>query len=468
MPIYPNQSGGSTTPTGADKSPATGNGATAAGFVTLFKPDNKYVWIYVASLAIVTSILYFSHFQNNYFPDSGSYIVPARNLLAGHGFTDAQQHPETVRTPGYPLLIVLFLWSGLTLKSLIVLQHVLRVTLVLAGTAFMVGFTGSRRKGLLTGIVLCLDFQLLEAANSLLTEMAFTMMIGAVLWLLWSESGRRSKPGLTCGAAGLLAGAAVLVRPAAVLFFLPAALYLLKARAEYRVRAAVVFVLLFLPLPLGWAARNYHETGVFTLSSIAGFNALFYRGAGALAASDPGDFRQNFARRQQELEVLACKGLEREYHQECGAIPFERKAAYYSRLGRYIVWHNPVGYGKAVVRGALVMMLDGGANTLTGITGVPWPVGMRVLMIYTVPLFCLAWLGLYAVWKNRRDFFWLAFLSIGYFVVISAGPEAYGRFRVPFIPVYIMLVIAGGDWAIRRLQFGAAPASHGHRGAGGG
>ncbi|MGC2697732.1 MAG: hypothetical protein WA738_18240 [Candidatus Angelobacter sp.] len=459
MAPFKKNSAGLMTPPATDEAPQSSSSHVTAPAIRSLIRDNKDVLLYVLALAIITGTLYFWHFHNHYFPDSPSYITPAAHLLSGHGFTDSNGYPATIPTPGYPLLILPFLWAHLNLTFLVLFQHALRVLLVLASTVFVLRFAGDTRKALLTGVLLCLDFLLLEAANAVLTEMLFTVIICAILWLLWSESGKTSKPGLMCLAAGLLTGAAVLVRPVAILFFVPAALYLLMTRQRYRIRAATGFVLVSLCLPLLWATRNYHETGNFTLSSIAGYNALFYRGAGALAANDPGDFRQNFPRRQQELDVQACHDLEREYRQECSAIPFAQKAGYYSRRGREIVWHNPIGYAKACARGALVMLLDGGPTSLAGIAGTTWPVGMRVLMVYTLPLLGLALFGLVAFWNTSRNFFWLALLTWGYFVGISAGPEAYGRFRVPFLPLYIILAVTGLEWALKRIRgaFNVAP-----------
>ena len=57
------------------------------------------VLILMAVLASLTSVLYFAHFHDLYTDDSPGYIRPAANLLAGNGFTDAQGHPDTLRTP---------------------------------------------------------------------------------------------------------------------------------------------------------------------------------------------------------------------------------------------------------------------------------------------------------------------------------------------------------------------------------
>ena len=106
----------------------------------------------VAILSILTGAFYFQHFHDFYFPDSSTYVTPAVSLLSGHGFTDIAGDPETVRTPGYPLFILLFLWMKLDLKYLVILQHVLRELIILATTAITLRVTRSLRQALLAGV----------------------------------------------------------------------------------------------------------------------------------------------------------------------------------------------------------------------------------------------------------------------------------------------------------------------------
>jgi hypothetical protein len=98
------------------------------------------------------------------------------------------------------------------------------------------------------------------------------------------------------------------------------------------------------------------------------------------------------------------------------------------------------------------MMLDGSPATLSGLAGTSWSTGMRVLMVYTLPILGFAFYGLCTMWNMNRSFFWLAVTIIGYFVVISSGPEAYGRFRVPFLPIYMVLAATGLDAILTRFS----------------
>ncbi|HXW14044.1 MAG TPA: phospholipid carrier-dependent glycosyltransferase, partial [Terriglobia bacterium] len=234
----------------------------------------------LVALALLTGFAYFFHFGATYQPDSATYIVPAGNLLTRHAFLSADGYPETERTPGYPLLILPFLYARLDLEYLVVFQHLLRVGVILAASAVALSLTRSYRQAVLTAVLLCIDLPLLDAANSVLSEMPFTVVLSLCLWLLWRDAGDAERPWPWSILYGLLCGAAVLIRPVVLFFFVPAAIYLFLARRRRRWQAVLIFLVAFALLPLLWAERNYRETGYFTVSSIGGYNMLFYRAAG--------------------------------------------------------------------------------------------------------------------------------------------------------------------------------------------
>ena len=89
------------------------------------------------------------------------------------------------------------------------------------------------------------------------------------------------------------------------------------------------------------------------------------------------------------------------------------------------------------------MMLGGGATALVGIAHVSPDSARRVLLLYTVPALCLAIAGLTRIWKANRQLFYLTVLVTMYFILLSAGPEAYSRFRVPITPILVLLTATG-------------------------
>ncbi|MGZ4875193.1 MAG: hypothetical protein ACXV5R_08490 [Candidatus Angelobacter sp.] len=410
------------------------------------------ILVLIAVLASLTSILYFAHFQDLYTDDSPGYIRPAVNLLAGKGFTDAQGHPDTLRTPGYPLVILPFLWAHLDLKYLVLFQHLLRVLIVVATAAFAVQLSRSTRQAVLVGILLSLDLPFLRSANNVMTEVVFTLALGIALKLLWTESMKSAERMIHCLAAGLVCGATVLIRPVSIFLFVPVAIYLLLVRRSRRWVAAFAFCVAFLCLPLAWAARNDVKAGYFGVSSISGYSILQYRAAGVLAINDPGDFYANLDKRQIELEARACQDLKRLRGTDCAQMSDPARSAYYAQFGRRIVLSHPLSYIKLALRGFGMMMLTGSPASLSGMTGLSFALAAKILLLYTVPCLGFAVLGLTQCWNRNRALFWLAGLVIGYFVVVSSGAETFARFRIPILPLYSILIAQGLDSAWQRIS----------------
>src|SRR2546423_4746171 len=98
-------------------------------------------------LAIVVAVAFIANFVylffssgDFYFPDSFTYLAPAKSLLAGSGFLSPLGNPDTIRTPGYPLLLALF--GGPTLPVL-VLPHLANVAIAVALYLFVLPRCGS-------------------------------------------------------------------------------------------------------------------------------------------------------------------------------------------------------------------------------------------------------------------------------------------------------------------------------------
>ena len=412
----------------------------------------RRVLAFVALLALATHFLYFVHFGNFYVNDSKSYITPASNLLQGHGFTDKDGRPETVRPPGYPLLIAPFLWSGANLKYLVLLQHLLAVLLAVATAAAAFHIFGSRRLALIAGILLAIDLPTLESTNLILSETLFTLTLALFLWLLWTATGQDEPLTGRLFICGLLGGASVLIRPVSSYLFLPAAAFLLLVMRRFKLATVRTFVCAFAVLPFLWAARNYQETGYFAASPSGGGIMLCCLAGGVLALNEPGDFNTNLNRSAQELENVACAQLRSIYNKDCSELSSFQKEREYMKLGREILLQHPFMYLRLTLRSAAIMMLDGGPNSLEGIAGVDQHRGIRLLLVYTAPALFFAFVGLWSLWSDNRSFFYLSFLTIGYFVAISSMAGSYSRYRVPIVPIYAILTATGINSVLKRRK----------------
>lgn len=392
----------------------------------------------VALVSLATNFVYFVCAAPDYFfPDSFTYLAPAANLLHGLGFTTGNGVIETLRTPGYPIVLAAF---GLHILPVIVFQHLLNVALAIAIYVLVMRRLGSRAIGLIAAILFAADTPTLEYANKILTETLFTALLFAVFALVLYA---RKLP-----LAGLLTGVLVLIRPVAIVYFIVVALCLVLRRVRMRTIAA--YVALALVLPVGWQLRNLHHTGVFTISSISGINLLTYRAAGALAIEDDGNFDSDLRDEMKGLEADADTEIETKLHiADAEELSDALRSKYYSQIAMRVLRQHPRAAAMLTLRGLLVNVFDSRWEAMEVTSRFPSEIVRRGLDAFTAVLFVFALIGAAALWRRNRDLSVAIIGTVVYFLLISAGGEAEARFRVPVMPMY-MIAVASGAVAIRR------------------
>ena len=422
-------------------------------------------------------------------PDSASYHYVALNMLR-HGIFSRSSGPpfvfEAFRTPGYPLVLsavyVLFRDSAL---PVIVLQAVLAT-----GTVALTWLLGRKlfdsRVGTWAAALLSLDVASICSCQLLMSETTFTLLVLTAIWLLVrSLSPLGGWTGFAL--AGLALACAIHVRPIGY-YLAPlgaagiAAFLVLKHRAtvprRVRWRLALTRAGSFLLAPAllvgGWQMNNLRKTGIARFSHIEGLNMYFYRAGGVISMRD----------RKPLFQVHHEMGLETERTDFTGWVAKRPEFAGRShaalgeqwfRDGIAIIVRNPGWLVLMHLRSTAAFLLDPGAFCLATLAGVETDQRGQELLarLQTAPGSFLA-----EVWSAHRFLFlssllglaflafvytgivlWLAraprshwtpgvvvvVAALAYFVLISAGPEAASRFRVPVSPLLALLSVAGWE-----------------------
>ena len=396
-------------------------------------------------------------------PDSPSYEMSAVALLVNGRFWTApgSGEPQIHRTPGYPALIAAsYALFGRNPTVVIAIQLLMNcVMLVLVGRiAGRVGVAA----GWAAVLVLGLDVAFFASAQYLLTETFFTLQL--VLFVMLRIEMRR--PTITrslhlvlATVAGVLLATMGLTRPIA--YYLPALVAILMVFVARRdglaTRLACMSgVLLLLPavVILGmWQVRNVRVSGSAEFSQIKNVNLLMYRAAGVVALRDGISLEAARHRLQRELE--------RQYPDLDGARLLDAAGV----EARRILRAEPLLAARTVAEGFAKMMFVPGENALLHLLGVNQPTGpagdlMRLgfssfvqkwvvgrsgeFLLFAFALLHLAvmyGLAVIGLWRLPPQA--MAVLLILYLVVLSSGPEAYPRFRVPIAPLLAMLAGVG-------------------------
>jgi hypothetical protein len=388
----------------------------------------------IVAVAAAANFLYFVCSNGDYFyPDSFTYLAPAKMLLTGHGFAAKPGVPEVLRTPAYPLLLAAF---GTRAVPVIVLQHLMNVALAVGIYLFAMRRLGSRFIAMTAAILFAIDPPTIHYANKVLTETSFT----ALLFVVFVIGGQARVPVLH----GVLTGLLVITRPVAIAYFVVVAI--LRGRR----RTTAIFVAAALAVPLAWAVRNRVVAGNFTVSVIGANNLLLHRAAGAMAIADEGDFDKDLETEQRDLLEEAHDIIQQKEHVAAAEdLPEGVRAPYYSALARRVIVQHPVAFALLTLRGVLVNIFDSDWDSIMMVSRLEDRTIELAVDAFVAIVFALAVFGIVALWSRDRALALLIAGTVGYFLLISAGSEAEARFRVPVVPE-IAIAAACGLEALRR------------------
>jgi 4-amino-4-deoxy-L-arabinose transferase-like glycosyltransferase len=399
-------------------------------------------------------------------PDTGTYLAPARDLLA-HGTFTRDGRPELARTPGYPLLLVPGIWLGRLEATTITLQIVLSVLTVIGVFTLGQRVFNDRPVALIAAGLYAVEPLSTIYTAILATETLFTAVVVWSLVLIVAYV-RRGRPTTLVGGMALLA-AGVYVRPAG--YFLPLCLiallggYAVWERRWSALRHLAIAAASAAAVVAPWQLRN-RALGFAGISSISSENLYFYNAASLRAE-----------RTHTSLEATqAAMG----YHNDSVYLalhPDQRiwrpgeRFQFMADEGTREIRADVVRYARVHLAGMALVLLSPGTHEVLRLYGLPpvhggfreriaaegpgkglqhlWQsnaialVVLGVLGLGLIALYALACRGL-TVGGHWRDFATMPLVvSVAYFVVIAGGPVGESRFRHPLMPLICVLAAAG-------------------------
>ncbi len=340
-------------------------------------------------------------------------------------------------TPGYPLFLSLFPSENFKLMVfcqllLLGISQFILFRLVLRQTSVKIAYFG-------------LILFLLESSSSLesfnlLTETVFSFLFIFFLFLFGNGGGRT--PNLFMS--GFILGIALIVRPVGQMLLIP--LLLMLAFQTWRRKIALV-LLIAVAVSSTWIIRNQVVFGVPQLSGIQSLNLLQFEGAGAFAKQNNVSLKEAQTA-ESKLEII-----------EVGqSSSIQSLVEYRVDRGIELITANPVGFIELHVEGAAKILFGPGAANISKLTAhlEPSKIAMdflkAVIVLMRLFIFSLVCISIYFALR-KRVFIPIQFYSIVSWILIlisSGGANAYSRFRVPLIPLEIIIVCVGLSNPIQR------------------
>ncbi len=379
--------------------------------------------------------------------DSGDYSTIAVNLMEEGAYSSMEsgtKKPNFRRTPAYPLFLVLiysvFGSANYTMVALVqvligTVSVILLYRILVKLTDPWIGFLGA--------LVFALDPVSAIYANTVLTETLFTFFLvsGAYLFL----SGIGSDSLWRYWFAGLVFGLAALARPIGL--FLPLVLivpilYRYRNNLLRSLPVAGVLLLGSVLMTAPWFIRNFQVGNTIIFSSTTGYNMLFYRGTAVLAMEEDRDPRS---------EEIIERLKERAEDRYTANMTEAEKSRVWWWMGMNIIKKRPVLYGITAAIGAGKMLFGPGRKSLARLLDAGNPpdgflfwVLVGIESVFLIGFYVTVFVGFWFFFRTREFGNLIFFGSVLlYLVVVSAGPEAYSRFRVPLVPFLSVFAGAG-------------------------
>jgi len=395
--------------------------------------------------------------------DSFEYDRLGRSLLHEGRFAAGPAAPaNTRRMPGFPLLVAAVYALGGEHPRAVVAAIILMSVFSVALAAWVAYRMGGERAAWIAGLLLAFDPPSIVTSCRFLTDTPFAaVLLAAVAVALGLAFDERPRPRRSAMFGALLAAAA-LTRPIALYLVIPALLWLAlcgrlrpwSPRATVSVVAA--FAVPWILLVGGWQVRNRMAAGAFVASDGPAKFLYFSRGSDILAQRDGTSLQAARAELGASIKDEARRTGQ----------PVERR---YARAAAALIVRHPILFLKSQARWLPELLLGTGAAGVSlalGLDATP-DLGRRAAGGLVSAAAAAHLLLLYAgaawgLWPMRgQPTGRLAAALLGglvlYFVILSTGPQAYSRFRVPFTP--LLAVCAGCGLARRTSQAAASDPS---------
>ncbi len=431
-------------------------------------------------------IFYFSlkHQEKYLTNDTHSYHSTALAWIQAGSFSLSIEHleiPETIRTPGYPLFLgIIYKIFGKSFKAVVLVQILLSILSI-----YFIYLIGTLIHKETTGLIMALAFSFdpvtISMNYKILSETLFLffLILFILFGILWLRSPMsQSIPFIS----GVLLALVTLIRPITYFLspFIMIGIIIWYTKNNFSIRAwinqSILFMMPILIIVGGWQYRNFIYGNNSSISQIGGINILYHRGASVFAESKSitienarnqlmGNIKGgpwNYAGRYPE------KNINKKWQDKGLAIMINHPFLTIKMVCKGIIY-TLFGPGDGYLSDILVYKAEGGNGPLGDLFDLDvnsyfkkWPVNN----FYNFSIFiftCTFLLALYSgvlgwIYKHSKSmelswddgFLWGILL---YFLFISAGPEAYFRFRQPMIPILLIYSTLGWNFIVNHHYF---------------
>lgn len=393
---------------------------------------------------------YFSNFNPEFFnvKDTSSYIEPAKQICETGKYYNENEVPETNRLPGAILHLLPAVCFDLNLNYYIVLLNSIMLLFSAYFTFKIILMLEIKINPLYIFLFFLIDPTLTRYQYNILTEIIFLFWFSFSIYLFML--GLKKKIYYLFFTGYIILTIATFIKP--IVIYLPFFItififlfYFLQPSFEKKFNnafliASFVGLILHFSLTQMWVNRNYQEANVKEFSTIKNVNMYYYMTAAIVAKGE----KENWLKIREEFRKKS-KNLTKQQFADVSKLEFKKTLIKYpleSILvgieGAVMIFLTP-GTGQ-YAKGLLIKKNYNIAYNLFIIFGIIW-----LFLFYT-----LAAYGFFKIKKNTLIIFLI--IILGYLLLVSSGPMSYSRFRIPFIPILVILMSCGIENILKKIK----------------
>jgi 4-amino-4-deoxy-L-arabinose transferase-like glycosyltransferase len=386
-------------------------------------------------------------------PDSFEYDRLARTFIDTGLFDGPARANPTSRTPVYPMFLAVVYWLAGPSAVSVVLAQIAMGALNVLMVHLLARDLWSPRAGLVAGLLLACDAPSLSSSLRVLTDTLFTFLfVLAVMAALYRSEPETALSSPRALLFGLFLALAALCRPIGILLQVPALLWIgwCARRTAWRrgptARAVLLVLAPWIVLVGGWQARNAVRTERFEVSHGPAKFLLLSRGADIVAQRDgisPAVARERLQREVDEQASRSAVPVESLYGTRALALITAHPLLFLGTQWRWLP-ELMTGTGAAGLLEALRPTIPLVSQALASLCT------LQLLGVYLGVGACAFLFRFDARGSGNGSALTLLGVFIVYFVILSAGPQAYSRFRVPMMPLLIVCSAGGIDLFLSR------------------
>lgn len=239
-------------------------------FLSMLERKERGVVLVLAGIVIASGVVYsISLGQTLRYADEHEYFTIANNLVAKGVYSLDGVHPTAFRPPGYPLFLSAFLYLGLNIVHLRIVNFILLAASMYLLYAILRSAVGAIA-GIIAAFLVLLYPVLFYTAGTLYPQTLGSFLFLSFAFLVLHTDVIRTKRAIL---AGFAIGFLILSISTFIIVLLVTLLFLIFRRRDFKSSALVILV--SGAMIGGWMVRNHHVFDVWIpFSTNSGFNLL--------------------------------------------------------------------------------------------------------------------------------------------------------------------------------------------------